>query len=297
MRHPGQRPRGRVPDRDRRPLLHRRRGRRTVRLPRRSSPSERRRPASGSRWTCRRSPTTASTGARRPADGQGRDHVRRRVVADGVLPGRRGARVRRDLDGRAHRVPPAHPRRRPRARRHRGGDEAHPPRPGRDLDSPPPPHDAREGARDPGHHLGRAADRCRGRGRRLSEGVRSCRSSHGRAGAPDDGDDRDHAQVLDGGDVLVRGLRLPARGRLVDAQARSGRRPADLARRSERGRDHPRGSPRRRLHAVHVHGRALPGGVRGSAGGGRAARRRAQSEVRPVRVRVREHERLSRTCT
>ena len=67
---------------------------------------------------------------------------------------------------------------------------------------------------------------------------------------------------------------------LTPKPVQAGGPPIWLAGRSAR-RDHPRGSPRRRLHALHVHGRALPGGVRGSAGGGRAARRRAQSEVRP----------------
>ena len=75
-------------------------------------------------------------------------------------------------------------------------------------------------------------DRRRRRGRRLPEGVRGRGSADGEARAPHDRDDRDHAQVLDRGDVLLSRLGVRARGRLADAEAGSGRRTADLARRA-----------------------------------------------------------------
>ena len=112
---------------------------------------------------------------------------------------------------------------------------------------------------------GGTARRRRGRGRRLPQGVRGRGSADGQAGAPNDRDHRDHAQVLDRGDVLLSGLGVRAGGRLADAEAGSGRRTADLARRALRRRDHARSPSRRRLHALHVHGRALPGGLPGGS--------------------------------
>ena len=53
--------------------------------------------------------------------------------------------------------------------------------------------------------------------------------------------------------------------------------PIWLAGRSER-RDHAGGAPRRRLHALHVHGRALPGGLPGGS-----RRRRSGSASSSVR--------------
>ena len=188
----------------------------------------------------------------------GRPHLRRRLVARGVLPGGRGARLRRALDGRAHRLSPADPRRGAAAGRGCRHHPADPDRSGGDHGPAAPPDDAREGAGHARRDLRRAPDRRGRRRRRLPEGVRGGRHSDGAPRAPNVGDDRDHAPLLDRGAVLLRRRDLPARRRLDDAEAASARRPTGLARRPQQRRDRARGAARRRLHAVHVHRRALP---------------------------------------
>ena len=65
--------------------------------------------------------------------------------------------------------------------------------------------------------------------------------------------------------LLVCGHSLRARRCLADPQAGTARRPTDLARGTERTCDRARRRARGRVHAVHVHRRALSLGVRGGA--------------------------------